>query len=143
MIDPRTTDIVGSRVRIVKRADSRQMQGHGVVRVVDYNQGAFALLIEAVGRIGDGSWWFRVEDGELFEVSMSDETLAVVVERESPMDLDPDTTDGCAATITGSQRSELSKVMNALRAHSDSAVRQEALRLAGLVTALYEQLVVE
>jgi DNA repair protein RadA/Sms len=49
------------------------------VRVVDYNQGAFALLIEAVG----DSSWYSLSDGELFQVSLFDETIAVVIENGS------------------------------------------------------------
>ena len=82
MIDPRTTNIVGTHVRIVKREDPLNVQARGVVRVVDYNQGAFALLIEAVGDVDDGSW-FRMRDGELFQISMFDESVAVVVENAS------------------------------------------------------------
>ena len=82
MIDPRTTNIVGTYVRIVKREDPLNVQARGVVRVVDYNQGAFALLIEAVGDVDDGSW-FRMRDGELFQISMFDESVAVVVESAS------------------------------------------------------------
>lgn len=82
MIDPRTTNIVGAHVRLVKRIDPSNIQGRGVVRVVDYNQGAFALLIEAIGVIGDGSC-FSASDGELFQVSLFDESIAVVVENES------------------------------------------------------------
>ena len=77
MIDPRTTNIVGAHVRLVKRIDPSNIQGRGVVRVVDYNQGAFALLIEAIGAIGDGSW-FSANDGELFQVSLFDESIAVL-----------------------------------------------------------------
>ena len=82
MIDPRTTNIVGAHVRLVKRIDPSNIQGRGVVRVVDYNQGAFALLIEAIGAIGDGSW-FSANNGELFQVSLFDESIAVLVENES------------------------------------------------------------
>lgn len=82
MIDPRTTDIVGTHVRLVKRIDPSNIQGRGVVRVVDYNQGAFALMIEAIGTIGDGSW-FSASHGELFQVSLFDEAIAIVVENES------------------------------------------------------------
>jgi len=77
VIDPRTTNIVGTHVQIVKRIDPSNIQGRGVVRVVDYNQGAFMLLIEAVGIIGDGTW----VDGELFQVSLFDESIAVIVEK--------------------------------------------------------------
>jgi hypothetical protein len=44
--------------------------------VVDYNQGAFELLIEAVG----DSSWYSLSDGELFQVSLFDETIAVVID---------------------------------------------------------------
>jgi hypothetical protein len=87
MIDPRTTNIVGAHVRLVKRIDPSNIQGRGVVRVVDYNQGAFALLIEAIGVIGDGSW-FSASDGELFQVSLFDESIAVVVENDRLIDLE-------------------------------------------------------
>jgi hypothetical protein len=79
VIDPRTTNIVGARVRLVKRADPSNIQAYGVVRVVDYNQGAFVLLIEAVG----DSSWYSLSDGELFQVSLFDETIAVVIENAS------------------------------------------------------------
>ena len=79
MIDPRTTDIVGVHVRLVNRADPSNIKAYGVVRVVDYNQGAFALLIEAVG----DSSWYSLSDGELFQISMFDETTAVVIDNNS------------------------------------------------------------
>jgi len=65
----------------VKRADPSSIQAYGVVRVVDYNQGAFTLLIEAVG----DSSWYSLSDGELFQVSLFDETTAVVIENSGQM----------------------------------------------------------
>lgn len=86
MIDPRTTNIVGARVRLVKRADPSSIQAYGVVRVVDYSQGAFVLLIEAVGN----SSWYSLSDGELFQVSLSDETTAVIIKNSGQMHAAPE-----------------------------------------------------
>lgn len=88
MIDPRTTNIVGTRVRLVKCANPTDVQGRGVVRVVDYNHGTFTLLIEAVGAIGDGSW-YSASDGELFQVSLSDETISVFIDDRRTGDASP------------------------------------------------------
>lgn len=77
MIDPRTTNIVGTRVRIVNRSNQR-ITCRGVVRVVDYNQGVFALLIEATETADD----LYPSKGELFQVSLFDESIAVTVEDE-------------------------------------------------------------
>jgi hypothetical protein len=79
MIDPRTTNIVGQRVAIARRgANPIEVLGHGVVRVIDYQGGCFAFLIEAVGEIDR----FGVGDGGLFQVTTFDESIEVVVDRE-------------------------------------------------------------
>lgn len=81
MIDPRTTNIVGQRVAITRRGVNSlepRVLGRGVVRVIDYQGGCFAFLIEAVGEI-DG---FGVGDGGLFQVTTLDESIEVVVDRE-------------------------------------------------------------
>lgn len=84
MIDPRTTNIVGQRVLIVRRDPSnRELLGRGVVRVVDYQAGAFALLIEAVGPV-HGRGALLAGDGSLFQVTTWDETIDLVVDRETP-----------------------------------------------------------
>ncbi len=84
MIDPRSSNIVGDCVRIVKRADPHNTLGRGIVRAVDWNNGAFTLLIEAVGII-DSSYGGspHARDGELFQVSLFDETLAAMADNES------------------------------------------------------------
>jgi hypothetical protein len=81
VIDPRTTNIVGQRVVIVSRSftAARETYGRGIVRVVDYQHGIFAFLIEAVGSIEA----FGVHDGGLFQVTTSDETNEVIVDRET------------------------------------------------------------
>jgi hypothetical protein len=84
VIDPRTTNIVGQRVLILKRdfhLEKREFLGRGVVRVVDYQEGSFALLIEAVGAI---AFWGTVSDGSLVTISTGDETYEIVVDREGP-----------------------------------------------------------
>lgn len=85
MIDPRTTNIIGAHVRLVRRSNPAKIQARGVVRVVDYNHGAFSLLIEALGAIGEGDegGWYCMSDGELFQVSLFDESTAVVVANET------------------------------------------------------------
>lgn len=81
MIDPRSTNIIGQRVLILKRATNPSEQiGRGIVRVVDHQGGCFALLIEAVGALA----WFGVSDGGLFEVSTAYEDIEVVVDHEVP-----------------------------------------------------------
>jgi len=80
VIDPRTTNIVGQRVLIVDRAaPPRTTYGRGVVRVVDYQHGVFAFLIEALGPIS----CFGVGDGGLFQITTADETAEVIVDREA------------------------------------------------------------
>ena len=54
---------------------------------------------------------------------------------------DGETTDSCSATITGAQRADLATTMRVLRMHPDPAVRREALRIADVVVALYDQLI--
>src|SRR5580765_3662888 len=82
MIDPRTTNIVGQRVLIKHRGEpAREVLGSGIVRVIDYHGGSFSFLIEALGEIS--SERFGVGDGGLFEVSTSDESVEVVVDRTS------------------------------------------------------------
>lgn len=87
MIDPRTTNIVGQRVLIARRDPSNtEPLGRGVVRVVDYQGGAFAFLIEAVGPV-HASWSgddLLAEDGCLFQVTTWDETIKLVVDHETP-----------------------------------------------------------
>ena len=86
MIDPRTTNIVGQRVLIMSQnPDNVDPLGRGVVRVTDYQNGAFAFLIEAVGEVR-ASWNRDVllaGNGELFQVTTFDETIKLVVDRES------------------------------------------------------------
>ncbi len=82
MIDPRTTNIVGARVRLVRRMNPACTHARGVVRVVDYNQGAFVLLIEAT-EASDCESWVRMSAGELFQVSLFDETTAVMIEHDA------------------------------------------------------------
>lgn len=87
MIDPRTTNIVGQRVLIVRRTtdpDKRKTLARGVVRVVDYQDATFVMLIEAVGTSEDMDSWFSVVDGSLFQVSVADETIEVMVDRGVP-----------------------------------------------------------
>ena len=81
MIDPRTTNIVSQRVLIVKRSlvATSEVYGRGVVRVVDYQHGAFTFLIEAVGPIDA----LGVSDGGLFQASTFDESVEVIVDREA------------------------------------------------------------
>ena len=79
MIDPRTTNIIGQRVVIIRRAE-QQTLGRGVMRVVDYQEGAFAFLIEAIGAI-DG----LAIDGSLFQVTTWDETIEIIVDRVSSL----------------------------------------------------------
>jgi len=78
MIDPRTTNIVGERVRVVRRGDYAKVYARGVVRVVDYNQGTFMLLVESI-EDRDSDWW-SLSKGELFQVSLFDESTAVIVD---------------------------------------------------------------
>lgn len=78
MIDPRTTNIVGSHIRIVNGTWRDRLLGRGVVRVVDYNQGTFVLLVEDVGHTC--SDYFGVGERGLFQVSLADESLEVVAE---------------------------------------------------------------
>ena len=75
MIDPRTTNIVGVKVKIIKRWNSA-VCGRGVVRVVDYNHGAFNFLVESTDYTND----FGASKGGLFQVSTLDESLEVVVD---------------------------------------------------------------
>lgn len=75
MTDPRTTNLVGAHVRLVKRAN-RSSIGRGVVRAVHYHQHAFVLMIEALG----DAPWFGAGNGGLFQVSLLDETMEVVIE---------------------------------------------------------------
>ena len=79
MIDPRTTNIVGAHVRVVKRSKPAEVLARGVVRVVDYNQGAFVLLVEATEDV-DSDW--SVSKGSLFQVSVLDEWTEVFVDSE-------------------------------------------------------------
>lgn len=79
MIDPRTTNIVGECVRVVKRNKPAEILGRGVVRVVDYNQGSFVMLVEATE---DTTSDWRLSKGELFQVSVLDEWTEVLVDRE-------------------------------------------------------------
>jgi hypothetical protein len=79
MIDPRTTNIIGQRVLIARRSTTpaeRELLGRGIVRVIDYQGGGFAFLLEAVGTIDR----FGVGDGGLFEVTTANETVEVVVD---------------------------------------------------------------
>lgn len=81
MIDPRTTNIVGQRVLIMRRSTDpaeRQKLGRGIVRVIDYQGSCFAFLIEAVGAINH----LGVGNGGLFEVTTWSEETEVVVDRE-------------------------------------------------------------
>lgn len=85
MIDPRTTNIVGQRVLILKRGvplGKQELLGRGIVRVVDYQGGSFAFLIEAVG---DLDYWGSVSDGSLVTISTGDETYEIIVDREAPV----------------------------------------------------------
>jgi hypothetical protein len=77
VIDPRTTDIVGTRVRIVKRGEAATVYARGVVRVVDYNHDTFTLLIEATEEVD--SYW-RLSKGSLFQVSVLDEWTETLVD---------------------------------------------------------------
>ncbi len=84
MIDPRTTNIVGQRVIVARRGvapsdAAARVFGRGIVRVVDYQGGHFAFLIEAVGAIDQ----FGVGDGGLFQVTTWDEETEVAVDRET------------------------------------------------------------
>lgn len=81
MIDPRTTNIIGQHVMIVKRSfeGARMTYGRGIVRVVDYQHGYFSFLVEAVGSIEE----FGTHDGGLFQVTTADECYEVVVDREA------------------------------------------------------------
>lgn len=86
MIDPRTTNLIGQHILIVRRgviSTAPQVLGRGIVRVVDYQGSSFALLIEAVGAISD---WYIVGDGGLFEVSAADETVEVIMDHEKQRD---------------------------------------------------------
>jgi hypothetical protein len=78
VIDPRTTNIVGASVRLVRRWD-RVDVGRGIVRVVDYAQGSFTLLIEARG----DAYEFGACDRGLFQVALADESTEVVIEGET------------------------------------------------------------
>jgi hypothetical protein len=79
VIDPRTTNIVGERVQVVKRSSPTTVLARGAVRVVDYNQGTFVLLVEATEAM-DSDWC--THKGELFQVSVLDEWTEVLVDGE-------------------------------------------------------------
>ena len=69
------TNIVGAKVKILKRWNAA-VCARGVVRVVDYNHGAFNLLVESTDYAND----FGVSKGGLFQISVNDESTEVVIE---------------------------------------------------------------
>lgn len=76
MIDPRTTNLIGQRVLILRRsAEPHEVLGQGTVRVVDYQGSHFAILIEALTPIP----CFGTTAGGLFVITTSDETLEIVI----------------------------------------------------------------
>jgi hypothetical protein len=73
--------MIGQHISIVHKgtfAAEPKPLGRGIIRALHYQDGSFALLIEALGAIDA----FGINDGALFHLTTSDETVEVIVDRE-------------------------------------------------------------